>query len=79
MISPCQALHFFTANHTCSYSCFLSKFAGDMNNSCLLWDSALAPGVGTFCGSALAQFPASFQVGDQDNDQQVLYPFPLQG
>jgi hypothetical protein len=55
-IAPCQALHFFTASHSCSYSCFFSKFAGDKNNSCLLWDTALAPGVGTFCGSARAQF-----------------------
>jgi hypothetical protein len=73
-IAPCQALHFFSASHSCSYSCFFSKLAGDKNNSCLLWDTALAPGVGTFCGSALAQFPTNVEM----NDQQVPYPFPAQ-
>jgi hypothetical protein len=72
-IRPCQALHFFTASHSCSYSSLFSKFAGDKNNSCLPWDTALAPGVGTYCGSALAQLPKTAAVGDQ----LVPYPFPL--
>jgi hypothetical protein len=58
-LHPCEALRFVSATHLCAYNCFFSKFAGDNNNSCLLWDTAQAGGVGTYCGTALGQFPVS--------------------
>uniref|UniRef100_A0A383WB42 Fungal lipase-type domain-containing protein n=1 Tax=Tetradesmus obliquus TaxID=3088 RepID=A0A383WB42_TETOB len=64
-ITPCQAVRFVAATHSCSYSCFLSQFAGDLNNSCLLWDKntpygqGVVGGAGTYCAAGLGLFPVT--------------------
>jgi hypothetical protein len=71
-VFPCQATHFLSATHLCSYNCFLSQFAlGDSNTSCKLWQSV--GGEGSFCATPLAQFPTSAEVGGVD----LEYPFSL--
>jgi hypothetical protein len=70
-VFPCQATHFLSATHLCSYKCFLSQFTDDMENSCKLWESV--GGEGSFCATPLAQFPITVSDGEGD----VEYPFAL--
>jgi hypothetical protein len=33
----------------CSYNCYFSQYVSDTNNTCLLWNTTSAAGVGTYC------------------------------
>jgi hypothetical protein len=68
-IHPCKLAYFITATHTCSYTCWLSSFVANANNSCLLQDTGVTGGEGTYCAGSIASFP---------DTQEPPYPYKPQ-